>query len=361
MPELVMRGGHHAAFCTFLAEVSHKYNIKLPAKLARTYGSQNLSQDKMLQFMLTHEIYGAVIQLSTTIANSICALEEQDSDDIEEQDPDVTAARPPATSTSVDRSPRDMLSYMKNWWRRMEPPDQVWESVFLSKKARITRGEVLKVVCRKLEIAQDQAGRARVLKHLHWECFGSIIEHAKDDTLTRKFVGICSASPNRRDFVRIKDPGGADDRTCLSCEIILFIKLSGFTPDSGGVELPRKYRIPLTNTDSVVFSLVRWLSPHPDAILRDSKLRPVCPSPLDINHALWRYTTENRPLLTQSIINRHLTYYPGPTIQDSVDNANLEREAMFDLVVPESFETFMNCTITDNNVVLETITLPFQT
>ena len=49
MTELVMRGGHHGAFCTFLPEVSHKYNIKMAAKLARTYGSQNLSQEKMLE------------------------------------------------------------------------------------------------------------------------------------------------------------------------------------------------------------------------------------------------------------------------------------------------------------------------
>ena len=86
----------------------------------------------------------------------------------------------------------------------------------------------------------------------------------------------------------------------------------------------------------------------------------MCPSPLDINHALWRYSTENRPLLTQTIINRHLAdYYPGLNVQDKLDNSILEREAMFDLVVPESFETFMNCSITDNNTLLETITLPF--
>ena len=46
-----MRGGHHGAFCTFLAEVAHKYNIKIAAKLARTYGNPNASQDQMLKLM----------------------------------------------------------------------------------------------------------------------------------------------------------------------------------------------------------------------------------------------------------------------------------------------------------------------
>lgn len=66
MTELVMRGGHHGAFCTFLAEVSHKHNIKMPAKLARTYRSQNLSQEKMLQLMLNQELYSAAIRVSAS-------------------------------------------------------------------------------------------------------------------------------------------------------------------------------------------------------------------------------------------------------------------------------------------------------
>lgn len=360
MPELVVRGGHHGAFCTFLGEVSHKYNIKMSAKLARTYGSQNLSQEKMLQLMLTQEIYRAAIKLSADISKKIPT--DSESSVREQADPVETTTA--TSSSSVTRSLADRLPYMENWWRLLEPPSVAWESVFLSKKARITRGEVLKLLCRKLEIDQDhRSERARVFQHLQWECFGSLIE--KDDTLKRKFVGISRESSNRRDFVRLKTPTGPDSRTCLSCEIILFIQISGFTTDNeeGGVTLPTDYRVPPTNTDSVVFALIRWLSPHPDAIVRDSKLRPICPPPLDINHALWTYTEETRSLLTQPIIDRQLMYFPGSNIQERLDNTTLERKAMFDLVLPESFETFMNCTIcdttTDTKVILETITLPF--
>ena len=35
-PELVERGGHQGAFCTFVNEVGHKNNIKKAAQLSRT-------------------------------------------------------------------------------------------------------------------------------------------------------------------------------------------------------------------------------------------------------------------------------------------------------------------------------------
>ena len=43
-------------------------------------------------------------------------------------------------------------------------------------------------------------------------------------------------------------------------------------------------------------------------------------------------------------------------------NAELERNALFDLLEPETFQKFVNCTIvnTDKQSILETITLPFS-
>ena len=40
-----------------------------------------------------------------------------------------------------------------------------------------------------------------------------------------------------------------------------------------------------SSLDRVPLALVRWLSPHPRTVLRDSELRPVCPPPFDVNHA----------------------------------------------------------------------------
>ncbi len=65
----------------------------------------------------------------------------------------------------------------------------------------------------------------------------------------------------------------------------MFIEVSGFGVDSG-IILPHHLRHPEPNTSTVTLALVRWMSPHPDALLRDSEHRPLCPSPFDINHAL---------------------------------------------------------------------------
>lgn len=241
----------------------------------------------------------------------------------------------------------------------------------IDKKVRLTRGEVLKLLCRKLQINRappgaprdrdrERADRARVCTELTWESFGSLVE--QDDTLKRKFVGICRESPGRRDFVRIQAP--VDSPTCLSAQIIMFLRISGFAiANTEGVVLPKSYRSPIGNTEFVVFALIRWLSPHPDALLRDRKRRPICPAPLDINHALWKYANEPREMLTTAVMNRNLMLYPGNSDEERVQNAIDEREAMFDLILPATLDSFMNCTTcnttTDSNVILETITLPF--
>ena len=124
MPELVMRGGHHGAFCTFLAEVAHKYNIKMPAKLSRTYGSLNATQEQMLVLMLTQEIYTAAIDASTTdeetvSENSAGAADHSD-----------------CTRKVITRSAADNLTYMDTWSRivGVETINNTWEDTFLSPK-----------------------------------------------------------------------------------------------------------------------------------------------------------------------------------------------------------------------------------
>jgi len=211
-----------------------------------------------------------------------------------------------------------------------------------------------------LEIPTTAGNRARVFRELEWQAFGSMIEQ-DSGTWKRKFVGICPESPRRRDFVRLdcKDP-----HTCWAVEILMFLRITGFTNDDSGLVLPESCRISQNGPHgSVLVALVRWLSPHPDAFLRDDKLRPICPPPLDINHILWTYTEERRVLLTQAIVDRHLTAYPGSTVHEQLENSRLERKAKFDLLLPESFQEFMNCTRinvgTEDNVILETTTIPF--
>ena len=177
--------------------------------------------------------------------------------------------------------------------------------------------------------------------------------------LRRKFVGVCRSHPHRRDFVRVQ---GAENNTCLSIHLNMFVTLSGFFDDpSDGFVLPTCYRDRGDNINTLELALVRWLSPHPDALLRDSKLRPICKPPMDINHALWTYST--RPV-DRDLHADHLQFYDGNTEDEKKKCFLLETRAYFDLIQPDSFVAFMNCTridtITSDNVILETITLPFE-
>ena len=144
MPELVMRGGHHGAFCTFLPEVSHKYNIKLAAKLARTYGSHNTSQNEMLKLVLTHEIYEEAILVSGT--RDVSQDEEEivvsaDSIDAPDIDPsDINQVHTDDTDDSdddVQRFPKDTLFYFQDW-SLISHISIVWEAKFLSGRVRVT-------------------------------------------------------------------------------------------------------------------------------------------------------------------------------------------------------------------------------
>jgi len=139
----------------------------------------------------------------------------------------------------------------------------------------------------------------------------------------------------------------------------MFVRLTGFGP-SAGVELPVYLRNPISNSESVVFAVIRWMSPHPNANVRDSELRPVCPSPFEINHALWRFTTVPRPrvAMDRRNVERQLSLFQG---REKRQHAMSLSRAMYDLVQIQSIDKFINCTTIDNdvNTILETVTLPF--
>ena len=295
---------------------------------------------------------------------ALCMYSCQDEEELENSaDDEDSAAGVTLTNNKNDdvkRSPTDRLDYFQSWSQTRQI-SYAWQSSFLSKRVRVTRGEVLNLVCRMLDIETNLANRVRVLRELEFMSFGSIIEQ-DSGTLKRKFVGICPESPKRRDFVRIfcDDP----EDYCWAAEILMFIKITGFSSGAPGFVLPEKCRTTTKGPhDTVLVALVRWSSPHPNALLKDDKRRPICPPPLDFNHALWKYTEEERVLVTQAIMHHNLTSFPGSSVQDRLESCRLEEKARYDLLIPDSFEEFMNCTRInvgmEDNVLLETVTLPF--
>jgi len=357
MVEQLMRGGHFGAFCTFLAEVAHKDFIKMAAALSRTDASYNVSQDNMLKWVLWQAIFNAVFERTS---------EPMDTED----PPRHTSSQDGGSDTDddvlVQWKELCHLSYLDRW----SGVGDICMEAFLSNRVRVTAKGLLNLMCRKLGMRVSQISRAKLLSsQLQWRCFGALCEKRRN--LKRKFVGISSLSKDRRDFVHIRTPAEtvADDGTitaidtCWAAQILMFLHVSGFTTPDLGVFLPTNCRNSEANAASVRFALVRWLAPHPDALLRDDIRRPICSSPFDINHALWTFAKEDHNIISAAVVNRNIMNYEGDDMGERVANSRRERRAMYGLVDPGSFEQFMNCTRintdVDDDTILETITLPF--
>lgn len=143
----------------------------------------------------------------------------------------------------------------------------------------------------------------------------------------------------------------------------MFVKVIGFGGITG-ISIPPRLRTPPTNTSSLVLTLVRWLSPHRTAVLRDAKLRPICVAPFDINHALWTFATlgARRASCHGRRFASQLGLFPGSDDAMRRTHAQTHERAMYDFIAPETIDEYVNCTYVDNdpNTLLETITLPFS-
>ena len=63
----------------------------------------------------------------------------------------------------------------------------------------------------------------------------------------------------------------------------MFVQVTGL--QQAGVPVPDYLTSPRNNTCNshmVTLALVRWLSPHNNAVARDEQQRPLCPAPFDI-------------------------------------------------------------------------------
>lgn len=148
----------------------------------------------------------------------------------------------------------------------------------------------------------------------------------------------------------------------------MFVEISGFADTTHGIRMPSHLRCRHSchsDADNVTrLALVRWLVPHPLALDRDSKARPICPPPFDINHALWTFarTPAQRKLWIQRTFQRQLDMFSGDTETARRTNALKLSRAFYDFVHVDSIKRIMNCTCIDNDsdLIMQTITLPFQ-
>ena len=254
----------------------------------------------------------------------------------------------------------ERLQYTDGWSnmvpQRGRPPPR-WGSTFLSKRVLLTRTELLTLLRTKLEMQPTWTNICR-LTQLHWECFG-VAQLTRDVKTT--VVGVRHLTPKRRDYVRLR---GHEDNTALSVQVIMFIRVSGFL--LAGIQVPRSLREPANtncSASSVTLALVRWLSPDPNAMMRDAQLLPLCPPPFASNHALWQFTLGyRRRYFADHIFAEQLHLFHGEDRDQQRESARSQSCARYDLIQIESIIKIINCTFVDNNPnsILETITLPFK-
>ena len=366
-PELVETYGHFGGACTCVGEAGHKTTIKGAAKLARTYGDRNETQEGMLEHVQRDKLWIAVISENKE-AKRLARVQNES----------VVLSYGVQHSSDRSTDSEDALRVLcklcepipalTSGWSHMRPvdgrPPRAWGATFLAKRLLITRTELVTLLRTKLQMAPTWSNIVLLATRLHWECYGSaiVLDPNKEE---RKIVGISNVSRKRRDFMRVE---GRENNTALSVQVQMFVRVSGL--HAAGIDVPEHLLAPPNDTcdgNMVTFALVRWLSPHPRAIVRDRLLRPICPAPFDINHALWTFsrTDRARGYFTDRLFSRQLHLFPGSTPELKRAVVRTHTHAMYDLIHLQTFKRYMNCTYvtdthnSDTTLILETIIMPF--
>lgn len=198
--ELVEQGGHHGATCTTVSESGHRFNLKMPAKFARTYLSRNTSQSGMLRWTLERQLLTSVIARDKMLRPELAMPSTVESGG---DDPEFTLRTP--------------LNYTHGWsticCSRGRTPAR-WGRTFLSKHVLITRDELISLLRVKLDLSREWTDTRKLIIKLRWESFGSVY----CENPRRTIVGVSRSSPDRRDFVRIN---GHENNTVLSAQVSL--------------------------------------------------------------------------------------------------------------------------------------------
>ena len=131
--------------------------------------------------------------------------------------------------------------------------------------------------------------------------------------------------------------------------------------------------LPRVREDTLTLIIARWFEPHPRAVERDSKFRPVCPGQMYINQCLWRFaiTPRHRRALfrrdgvtkTRAVTRQLATFGQTAVAQDQC--LLREKHAYFCLISPDNITGSASmCTMffpgtctPDHNTWLQTVTL----
>ena len=225
----------------------------------------------------------------------------------------------------------------------------------LHPQARIGRVELMDLVCNLFSMNPCRSSYAR-LAYLDWGFYQRMT------TLDGKVLWATdneysfASHGRRRDCFVLKDseevlvrmPNGdvVVRDTALCCQATCFVKLGKISPtlDPRGMseEVRRAIRF-----NSLTLVLVRFFEAHPSATERTVCHLPLCPVPLNINHALWRYAVTDRPraLLFDEQNNRPTKHFDqescmfGSTRREQLNRLDNEKHAYHSVVLPSRIKS----------------------
>ena len=333
----LIAGGSFGVHCTQSAEAVHKICMKLTSSRVR-HLHVNKTQSSMLKYL-----------------TNFCSFEE-----LKKEFP---CFRPP-----VVRARRISSGVWMPLYRFTEDTsgdiEQVsmsegvsftnvrFQSKILHRDVRITRSELLDLLCIYFEMPQARESYIH-LQSLRYH-FGQKLIHEDGEvywaTETDYTYGTANNHRRRRDIVMLK--GSVHKkyttrsglpllrRNALCCEMMCFLRVSNLH----SLPLPRAQ-------NHVTLALVRWFEPHSSCPQRDQQHRPVCPGPLNINHCLWRYAitgTNRKALVTRNDDPtagfRRQSYMFGNTPREQLRALALEKQQYFGLINPSSITEKVNIT-----------------
>ena len=330
-PEEVESAGGFNVHNTEAAESYHKRCMVLPCVRVRHYGTHNHTFNAMHKYLQRDLLFTSLKRDITVFVPTRC-------------DAPNAFARTFVTGTGkplmhvVDGSLVPVTI-----GQRVESVDT--QSRILHRHVRIGRVELFDMVCAELLLPQSRRSYTR-LGRLRWGFHQRI--KMSDGTVywaTDTDYAV-SSHRRRRDAFLMKEPeteramlpnGDYVTRTtAMCCQAICFVTIGGLTAEFGrgiinGIE-----------GDSCTFALVRWFQAHPAARERNDLHLPMCPSPFNINHALWQYaeTQSFRSLLICSFSGRPTRHFEeqsfmfGETRDEQLTCLHGEKRAYYGLIKP---------------------------
>ena len=284
------------------AEACHKKSMRLASARVR-HLDPNKTKDSMLLYLFRHHLFE---ELQRTFHY-----------------PTTTNSRDtPACQVQVHLlDPFGTPVELGDIWRNTDVQGR-----FLNSEARITRVELLDLVCGRLNLPKTVMSY-KLLSQLTWTFGHKLImrncTYWSTDTRYPHFG--THARPKRRDVVSLTDcervrvvlPDGSvtTKLTRLCCETVCFFTVAGLRSvwsPRHNMMIPVKVQQAFDDiTDSLTFLLGRYFSPHPQATERDTHHRPICPGPLGLNHCLWKYAeaSQSRSMLADPDTGEPSRYY----------------------------------------------------